>query len=515
MAKRQRPHKTGCLFKRDEHGPWVARWRDAKGKRPEQSTGTTDKAAAERILAKRVADAALRRDGVVDARMDAYAAADRKPLAEHVGEWKAALAAKGTTGHAELSASRVLRIIDGCKLERITGIAASVIETYLKDLRTPKPKAEKLTERRGLSAASSNHYLRAFKGFCRWLVRDGRARHNPVAHVALLNEKTDRRHERRALSAAELSRLIEAARTGPSWRGIGGADRAALYRTAAETGLRLSELASLAVESFDLSANPPTVTVKAAYSKHRRDDTLPIRGELAGALAEHFKGKLPAAQAFNVPPRQHAAAMFRADLERVGIAYRDDADRVADFHSLRHTFISNLARGGVHPKVAQALARHSTITLTMDRYSHTVVGELADALDALPDLEHEAQEAAVATGTDGRKARPYPRPNQRQLGDGSGHLDATRCDGHNLETVASGARKRLRAANVSEEKRALAARDDNRPRTQVDQGDGLQIRYSSVRIRPRPVGVLGSQVLPFPEFVVHRRPHVFRITKNS
>ncbi len=39
-------------------------------------------------------------------------------------------------------------------------------------------------------------------------------------------------------------------------------------------------------------------------------------------------------------------------------------------HALRHTFISNLARAGIHPKTAQALARHSTITLTLDRYSH-------------------------------------------------------------------------------------------------------------------------------------------------
>ena len=75
---------------------------------------------------------------------------------------------------------------------------------------------------------------------------------------------------------------------------------------------------------------------------------------------------------------------------------------MADFHSFRHTFISNLARGGVHPKLAQALARHSTITLTMDRYSHTVLGEQSDALAALPDLTGPARQEQRATGTDGR-----------------------------------------------------------------------------------------------------------------
>jgi hypothetical protein len=41
------------------------------------------------------------------------------------------------------------------------------------------------------------------------------------------------------------------------------------------------------------------------------------------------------------------------------LAYRDEAGRVFDFHSLRHQYISNLAAAGVHPKIAQTLARHS------------------------------------------------------------------------------------------------------------------------------------------------------------
>ena len=47
--------------------------------------------------------------------------------------------------------------------------------------------------------------------------------------------------------------------------------------------------------------------------------------------------------------------------------YRDDAGGVLDFHAFRDTVITNLTRGGVHPKDAQTLARHSTITLTMGR----------------------------------------------------------------------------------------------------------------------------------------------------
>src|SRR5581483_5553721 len=109
----------------------------------------------------------------------------------------------------------------------------------------------------------------------------------------------------------------------------------------------------------------PSLTVEAAYSKRRRVDTIPLRPDLVSELRPFLTTLLPAAQVFRIPADRHdAAAMFRQDLQAAGVAYRDAAGHVADFHALRHTFISNLARGGVHPKVAQQLARHSTITLT-------------------------------------------------------------------------------------------------------------------------------------------------------
>ncbi len=168
---------------------------------------------------------------------------------------------------------------------------------------------------------------------------------------------------------------------------MSGPERHLCYWLAVETGLRSNELRSLTCASFSLDGDDPTVTVDAAYSKRRRRDTLPLRQELAAALRSFLATLMPAAPVFRIPTeRREAATMFKEDLTAAGIPYRDDAGLVADFHALRHTFISNLARGGVHPKTAQALARHSTITLTMDRYSHTLVEEQSAALAALPDL---------------------------------------------------------------------------------------------------------------------------------
>ncbi|MFA5239685.1 MAG: tyrosine-type recombinase/integrase [Phycisphaerae bacterium] len=81
-----------------------------------------------------------------------------------------------------------------------------------------------------------------------------------------------------------------------------------------------------------------------------------------------------------------AAKMMRKDLEAAGIVYKDDADRFVDFHSLRHTFISNLTQSGASPKIAQSLARHSTIGLTMDTYTHVGLYDERAALDSLPVL---------------------------------------------------------------------------------------------------------------------------------
>jgi Phage integrase family len=95
--------------------------------------------------------------------------------------------------------------------------------------------------------------------------------------------------------------------------------------------------------------------------------------------------------------------MLRIDLAAAEIPYQDEAGRVFDFHSLRHQFVSNLALAGVHPKEAQALARHSTISLTMDRYTHLGILDLTAALERLPTIPDATNEtdaiAQAATGT--------------------------------------------------------------------------------------------------------------------
>src|SRR6185436_4222634 len=117
------------------------------------------------------------------------------------------------------------------------------------------------------------------------------ASESPLAHLQAQNARTDRRHDRRALSVEELRRLIQTAHEGPVRFRISGAERAIIYQLAVESGLRANELRSRTRGSFDLDAAEPTVTVEAAYSKRRREDTLPLRPAMAAHLKAHLDRK--------------------------------------------------------------------------------------------------------------------------------------------------------------------------------------------------------------------------------
>jgi hypothetical protein len=78
------------------------------------------------------------------------------------------------------------------------------------------------------------------------------------------------------------------------------------------------------------------------------------------------------------------------------LAYRDEAGRFADFHSLRAAYITRLIRGGVNVKQAQVLARHSTAELTVGLYADADAAELGAAVARLRPLPGGADSALCA-----------------------------------------------------------------------------------------------------------------------
>jgi len=165
-----------------------------------------------------------------------------------------------------------------------------------------------------------------------------------------------------------------------------GPDRAMLYAVTAYTGLRASELASLTRQSFRLDDLTPTVTVQAAYSKHQRQDIVPLHPSLVTMLGPWLAAKPTWGRVWPGKWAEHKTAgkMMQVDLKAAGVAYIDARGLYADFHALRHTFITNMMKSGVHPKTAQSLARHCTIDLTMNVYTSLAMTDQAAALNTLP-----------------------------------------------------------------------------------------------------------------------------------
>jgi len=385
------PGKNGKRIRKQSKF-WYIDYKAADGTR-KRVKGFKDKQATAKLAAKLEKEAELAQAGVVDK----YAEHRKRPLIKHAEDFRASLINRGTTEkHARLVHYRAKTTVEACRFVYIADISASRIQRYLAERR-----------RGGLSIRSSNFYLQAIKQFCRWLVADSRTGENPLEYLKAQNPKTDIRRSRRALSADELERLIEATAQSHKHSGMTGKERVMLYTLAVSTGLRAGELASLTWQSFNLSDSEPSVTVLAAYSKHRRDDVIPLRSDIAELFAQ-WQRELNArdeSKVFCSFDSNKGAGTLRKDLEAAGIPYRDEAGRVADFHSLRHTFISNLSRSGVSPKVAQSLARHSTIGLTMDTYTHLSLYDERAALDKLPVLPNiggtdKGKAVALRTGTD-------------------------------------------------------------------------------------------------------------------
>src|SRR5436853_3277490 len=91
-------------------------------------------------------------------------------------------------------------------------------------------------------------------------------------------------------------------------------------------------------------------------------------------------------------------AAATADLES-----RPDGPLFADFHALRHSYLTLGGRAGIDLRTLQELAGHSTPTLTA-RYSHRRLHDLAGAVEKLPCMlpGEPTAEAAKATGTDSK-----------------------------------------------------------------------------------------------------------------
>lgn len=515
---RQRSKGSGTLFKRGGRGPWIACWYDHDGARKERSTRTTDRAAAERILGKHVADAALRRDGVIDASDDRFAREGRRPIVEHIREY---LASCERVGQAEKNIAEKRRHLErlvaetGVKtladltplvpgqrrttpsssVKTLADLTPLVLERNMADM---KATARDGTDDDGNtrwkevepSARLRNFRRQAAVALMNWCQKQGRVRSNVLKTVPTLDERNDRRRVRRALTDDELARLIAVARERDAALNAnadfvdryGQSRRTAWYLAAALAGLRRGDLVRLRWSSVDMANGTIIITDGNA----RRTDVLPIHPQLAeslGAIRPRRMTPQALAQA-KVFPHAVTNRTVAADFERAGIA-PDAEGRIADLHALRTTLGTNLARRGVTPQVAQKIMRHADYRTTLACYTVLGLADTAAAVARLPGVgADEGRDASTGT-TDGPTLHATDSRNGASVCSGpANHQLFSQQLGR--ETPRNAAKQRggegdgLATGNAPKSPQNAALRDLTRNQTPMERR-GLEPRTSSLQ----------------------------------
>ncbi len=221
------------------------------------------------------------------------------------------------------------------------------------------------------SQKTLNEYLTGAKVFFTWLVAHGRISANPLLAIQKGEARGNQVRPRRAYNDSELAALL----------GVAG-DQRIVYLTAAFTGIRHGELKALCWVDFNLTGEKPSVTVRASVSKNRRLACLPLHSDLVSALRQFRPASVQAGELVfkGLVPRSE---LFNEHLKAANIVKKDSQGQVVVFHSLRHTFCTNLHRAGVSQRETMELMRHNDPRLTATTYTDASLLSLRDAVKKL------------------------------------------------------------------------------------------------------------------------------------
>lgn len=339
-----KPNACGNTRETRRSSVWWAEF-TVDGKRHKVSTNLRDRNSAEARGALLMREAELRAAGI-----ETHGSTTREALPALLAQYRGELTRRGCAPrHVDTTLSRCAVLTQG--IDNVTGLTPTAVRLGLERLR-------------GASAKTINGYRTALSGFCSWLVREGRWPSNPVEMVKRARETSDG-PARRALTPDEQTRLLA----------LPDDKRTTIYKVALVTGLRRAELASLTYD--DLVGLSPRegefiggfgLRVRAHNAKNRVEAVLPLPSGMFLTM-------------YAFPMKVPSMDVFRRDLKAAGI----DPTGV-DFHSLRVTFATNLARSGAPLALAQRLMRHSDPALTSNIYTQLGFTDEQSAVDrASPD----------------------------------------------------------------------------------------------------------------------------------
>lgn len=380
MTDQRRPKGTGSIRQRGERYQAIYSYTDGVGKRRRRSKFFSTKTDARKWLNAGLSE--VSQGGVADA--------GSLTVAQYLRDWL------GSLGMQQLEAATISwyrsaverHIVPQLGHVRLDRLTATQIEAFLAE----RGISGRLDGSGGLGPASVRRLQISLHKALDAAVRKGLLRVNP-ADLADKPKMPARDATADVWTPVQIAAFIEEART----------DRlAAIWRTAAMTGLRRSELCGLQWPDVDLDAgrlsvrrarvvvDGRTVTKSPKTARSRR--TVDLDAETVAALKEWRKtqieerlragevwapGEWVSSDQIGRPSnpeyvsRRFGEIVTAANLPRITVK------------QLRHSHATALLAAGESPKVVQERLGHASITTTLDIYSAVLPNMQRQAIDRL------------------------------------------------------------------------------------------------------------------------------------
>lgn len=296
---------------------------------------------------------------------------------------------------ADTTMARIRSILSGCEVDRIDQLHVDKVNSFL-------DKCQVVGKIK--TAQTRKHYERAIKSFSKWLETTEQVARDPLARLAVTYVgEADVVHSRGEFAIRQVNEIIRAAAMGPRRAGLTGRQRAHLYLIATTTGFRARECAAL--RKCDFGEGMQFLTLDGTFTKNNKRAIQPLPPAIRQPLIDYLVNLAPEeflwpggwrrdengrwVEAGWVKDRR-AGEILRVDAALAGIVIgRKGKDKnggkVLDFHSFRHTYISNLERAGVSVSTKEQLSRATAGVI--ERYTHRELSELTTVVERMPALD--------------------------------------------------------------------------------------------------------------------------------
>ncbi|WP_422487329.1 site-specific integrase [Gudongella sp. DL1XJH-153] len=255
------------------------------------------------------------------------------------------------------------------------------------DMYTEKYDSGRLDGKGGLSPSTIKHLHETIRMSLNEAVIDGYIMKNPSLNCNINFKKI--KDKKKFYTAEEQLKIIGAINTESTTE--------LLILTDMLTGLRKGEITALTWDDIDFENLSIHVNKAITQFKNRDDEGnnyvreikepktkssnryVPITEELAVLLKKHKQRMLQqnlkagkSSKEYNIVFQStNGTHLMQANVSRSwrNVLKRAEVDPIS-FHGIRHSYATRLAENNVHPKVTQSIMGHSTISTTLDIYSH-------------------------------------------------------------------------------------------------------------------------------------------------